>query len=57
MIVNISTNLALDGLIFYMHVPNIDVGGTVSQIFVLGLRFHFMSKNGYIFTISLIIFF
>ena len=29
-----------------MHVPNIHVEGTLSQIFVLGLSFHYMSKNG-----------
>ena len=29
-----------------MHVPNIHVEGIVSQIFVLGLTFYFMSKNG-----------
>ena len=46
LIVHISADLALDGLKFCMHVPNIYVEGTVSQIFVLGLSFHFMSKNG-----------
>ena len=45
-IVHISTNSALDGLKFWMHVPNIHFEGTLSQIVVLGLSFHFMSKNG-----------
>ena len=44
--VHISTNYALDGLRFCMHVGNIHVEGTVSQIFVFGLSFDFMSKNG-----------
>ena len=44
-IVHISTNYAFDGLRF-MHVTNIHVEGTVSQIFVLGLSFDLMSKNG-----------
>ena len=44
--VHISTNYALDGLRLYMHVGNIHVERTVSQIFVLGLSFDFMSKNG-----------
>ena len=44
--VHISSSYALDGLRFYMHVGNIRVEGTVSQIFVLGLSFDFMSKNG-----------
>ena len=42
----ISINFALDGLRFWMHVANIHVEGTVSQIFDLGLSFCFMSKNG-----------
>ena len=42
LIVHISTNCVLNGLKFWMHVPNIHVEGTVSQIFVLGLRFYFM---------------
>ena len=46
LIVHISTNFVLDGLKFSVHVPNIHVEGTVSQIFVLDLSFHFMSKNG-----------
>ena len=45
MIVHI-LNFVLDGLKLWMHVPNIHVEGTVSQIFVLGLSFCFMSKNG-----------
>ena len=44
--VHISTNHAPDGLKFDMHVCYIHVEGTVSQIFVLGLSFDFMSKNG-----------
>ena len=36
LIVHISSNLALDGLKFWMHVANIHVEGTVSQIFYLG---------------------
>ena len=46
LIVHISTNYALGGLKFSMHVTNIHVEGTVSQIFYLGLSFCFMSKNG-----------
>ena len=46
MIVHISTNFVLDGLKFWMHVPDIHVEGTVSQIFFTGLSFHFRSKNG-----------
>ena len=46
LIVHISTNFALDGLKLWMHVANIHVEGTVSQIFDLGLSFCFMSKNG-----------
>ena len=45
-IVHISTNYAFDGLRFHMHVTNIHVEGTVSQIFVLVLSLDFMSKNG-----------
>ena len=41
-IVHISTNYALDSLRFWMHVSNIAVEGTVSQIFVLGLSFYFI---------------
>ena len=37
LIVHISTNIVLDGLKFWLHVE-----GTVSQIFDLGLSFHFM---------------
>ena len=48
-IVHISTNFELKGLKFWIPVPNIHVEGTVSQIFILGLIFHFMSKNGYTF--------
>ena len=42
LIVYISTNIVLDGLKFWLHVPNMHVEGTVSQIFYLGLSFHFM---------------
>ena len=42
LIVHISTNFALDGLKFWMHVSNIHVEGTVSQMFYLGLRFCFI---------------
>ena len=45
-IVHISTNYALDDLRFWMHVSNIYVEGTVSQIFVLSLSFDFMPQNG-----------
>ena len=44
--VHISTNLILGGLKLWVHVTNIHVEGMVSQIFVLYLSFHFMSKNG-----------
>ena len=57
LIVHISTNFVLDGLKFWMHVPNIHVEGTVSQIFVLGLSFHFMSKMGNFMIIHLNMFF
>ena len=40
-IVHISTNYG-----FYMHVTNIHVEGTASQILVFWLSFNFMSKNG-----------
>ena len=46
LIVHISTNFALDGLKFWMHIANIHIEGTVVQIFDLGLSFCFMSKNG-----------
>ena len=42
LIVPISTNIVLDGLKFWLHVPNMHAEGTVSQIFYLGLSFHFM---------------
>ena len=38
-------DLALDGLKFWVHVANIHVEGTLSQIFNLGHSFCFMSKN------------
>ena len=44
LIVHISTNNALGGLIFSMLVSNIHVEGT--QIFVLDNTFYFMPKNG-----------
>ena len=46
LIVHISTNFALDGLIFWMHVASIHIEETMSQILDLGLCFCFMSKNG-----------
>ena len=46
LIVHISTNSAFEGPKFWIRVPKIHVEGTVSQIFVLGISFHFMSKNG-----------
>ena len=45
-IVHISTNNVIGGLKFYIHVGDIHVEGTVSQIFVLFFIFYFMSKNG-----------
>ena len=45
LLVNISTNFVLGGLKFWTDVLTIYVKGTVSQIFVSGLSFHFMSKN------------
>ena len=45
LVVHISTNFALGGLTFSMHVTNNHVEGTVSQICYLGLSFCFMSKN------------
>ena len=33
-------------LMVWMHVANIHVEGTVSQMFHLGISFCFMSKNG-----------
>ena len=46
LIVHISINFALDGLKFWVHVANIHVEGTVSEIFDLCLSFCFMSNNG-----------
>ena len=46
LIVHISTNNALGGLIFSKLVSNIHVEGTVSQIFDLDNTFYFMPKNG-----------
>ena len=45
LLVHISTNFVLDGLKFWTDIPNIYVEGTMSQIFVTGLSFHFTSKN------------
>ena len=39
-----------------VHVLKIPLEGTVSQIFDLGLSFHFMSKNGLFFVIFLAFF-
>ena len=44
-IVHISINYALDGLRFYMHVSNIHVEGTISQIVLWGLSFDFVKKR------------
>ena len=38
LILHISTKSGLDGLKVWLHVPIINVEGTVSQIFYLGLR-------------------
>ena len=46
LIVHISTNNTLGGLIFSMLVSNIHVEGTMSQILVLDNTFYFMPKNG-----------
>ena len=46
LIVNISTNNAFGGLIFSMLVNNIHMERTVSQIFILGIIFYSMTKNG-----------
>ena len=46
LIVHISTNDMPDNLRLCIHVDNIPSEGKVSQIFYLGLSFHFMSKNG-----------
>ena len=46
LIVHISTNNGLGGLILSMLVNNIHVEGTVSQTFVLGITFYFMQTNG-----------
>ena len=45
-IVHISSNNVIDSLQFCMHVNNIHVEGTVSQIIFLSPTFYFMSKNG-----------
>ena len=42
LIVHISTNIVIDDLKFWLHVPNLHFEGTMSQIFDLGLSFHFM---------------
>ena len=39
-----------DNLRFCIHVDNIPPEGIVSQIFDLGLSFHFLSKNGSLFS-------
>ena len=46
LVVHISTNNVRYSLKFFTHVGNIRVEGTVSRIFVLGLSFYFMPKNG-----------
>ena len=45
-IVHISSNNVLDSLKVCMHVSNIYVEGTVSQIIFLSPTFYFMTKNG-----------
>ena len=45
LLVHISTNNALGGLIFSMLVSNIHAEATVSQIFVIGFTFYFMQKQ------------
>ena len=45
-IVHISSNNVLGSLKFCMPEGNIQVEGTVSQIFFLYPSFYFMSKNG-----------
>ena len=45
-IVHISTNNVIGCLKLCMHVRNIAVEGTVSQISFLNLSFYFISKNG-----------
>ena len=56
-IVHISTNYAFDGLRIFMHVTNIHVEGTVSQIFVLGLVLILCQKTGNFLYIFVNIFF
>ena len=55
-IVHISLNFALNNLKFCGAVDDIPIEGTMSQIFVLSLRFHFMSKNGQLFNLFFLIF-
>ena len=45
-IVHISTNNVIESLKFCIHLGNIHVEGTVSQIFSLYPSFYFMTKNG-----------
>ena len=45
MIVRISTKSVLDGIKLWVHLSNIRLEGTVSQIFVLGLSLYFMQKK------------
>ena len=45
-IVHISTNNVIGSLTFCLHISNIHVERTVSQIFVLYPSFYFMTKNG-----------
>ena len=44
--VHFSITVAYKDFKFCMLSPHIHPGGTVSQIFNLGLSFYFMSKNG-----------
>ena len=45
-VVHISSNNVLDSLKCCMHVRNIHVEGTVSQLIFLNPTFYFMPKNG-----------
>ena len=56
-IVHISTNNVIGGLKFYIHVGDIHVEGTLSQIFVLLLSFYFYVKNRVTFYLFFQIFF
>ena len=57
LIVHISSNNVIGSLTLCIHVGNIHVEGTVSQIFFPYHSFYFMSKNGQLFILFLNIFF